>query len=193
MKLGEAFAEKLADSAVAEGLADALYATAPSPVGRLLVVVSDAGVCRIGFAEEDIESSLAEVAARIGPRILHSQRHTEAVTAALEAFFEGDPGALDVPVDMTLVRSDFQRSVLDALRSVGTGQVTTYGRLAATIGHPGAARAVGTALGRNPIPIVVPCHRVLPASGGVGGYGGGPERKRFLLRLEGASPEALLS
>lgn len=182
----DGFTERLADSAVAEGLADALYATAETPVGKLLVVVSGKGVCRIGFGEED--DALAEVASRIGPRVLRSRRHTEAIREQLDAFFETGDFEFDLPVDMALVRSAFQLEVLGALTDVQRGHVTTYGKLAHSIGHPGAARAVGTALGRNPVPIVVPCHRVLPSTGGVGGYGGGPERKRFLLTLEGVVP-----
>jgi methylated-DNA-[protein]-cysteine S-methyltransferase len=190
MKITQEFTEKLADSAVADGLADALFATASSPVGDLLVVVSREGVCRIGFGDEDIDEVLSEVADGLGPRILRSAAHTRMVTDQLEAFFSGGE-EFDLPVDFSLVRSAFQRRVLDALGDVPLGQVTTYREIADDIGHPRAARAVGTALGRNPIPIVVPCHRVLPSGGGVGGYGGGPDRKRYLLTLEGVEASRL--
>jgi methylated-DNA-[protein]-cysteine S-methyltransferase len=193
MKLDASFMEKLADSALGEGLADAVYGTGTSPIGSLLVVITDRGVCRIGFSEEQIDESLAEVAERVGPRILRSARHTSEVSERLEAYLEGASVDLDLPVDPALVRSAFQKDVLDALVEVERGSVTSYGALASAIGHPRAARAVGTALGRNPVPIVVPCHRVLPATGGVGGYGGGPARKRFLLSLEGVSPPLLIN
>jgi methylated-DNA-[protein]-cysteine S-methyltransferase len=190
MKVTEEFKERLADSAVSEGLADALFATVPSPIGDLLVVVSGAGVCRIAFGDEDSDDTLDEIAATFGPRVLRSNIHTKLVSEQLEAFFDGH-GGFDLPVDLTLVHSAFQRKVLDALADVPLGEVTTYGELADDIGHPRAARAVGTALGHNPIPIVVPCHRVLPSSGGVGGYGGSPWRKSFLLNLEGVEPSRL--
>ena len=190
MTITEGFTERLADSAVAEGVADALFATASSPIGALLVVVSGEGVCRIGFGEEDVDDVLAQVASTIGPRILRSGAHTKMVTQQLDAFFEGG-AEFDLPIDLTLARSAFQRRVLDALSDVPKGQFTTYGELADDIGHPRAARAVGTALGRNPVPIVVPCHRVLPSSGGVGGYGGSPWRKEYLLALEGVNASRL--
>jgi methylated-DNA-[protein]-cysteine S-methyltransferase len=189
-RLSDAFLDRLATTAAAEGLADAVYAAMPSPLGRLLVVQSDRGVCRIGFAEEPEDAILAQVAARLGSRVLRSRTDTAPAREQLEAYLEGDATALELPVDMRLVRSPFQRDVLDELRRVPRGDVTTYGRLAARIGRPRAVRATGTALGRNPVPIVVPCHRVLPSTGGVGNYGGGPERKRALLRLEGALPES---
>lgn len=190
MTITEEFMERLADSAVNDGLADALFATAPSPIGELLVVVSDRGVCRIGFGDEDADAILDDVASQMGPRILHSEMHTRIVGEQLEAFFDGQ-GEFDLPVDLALVRSGFQRKVLEALADVPMGEVTTYGELADDIGHPRAARAVGTALGRNPVPIVVPCHRVLPTGGGVGGYGGSPWRKTFLLNLEGVEASRL--
>ena len=184
--LPDALLERLGSAAVAEGLADAVYGVTDSPLGRLLVVQTARGVCRIGFAEEAEDAILAEIARRLGPRVVRSRAETSAAREELEAYLEGDRVTFDLPVDLALVRSPFQLDVLTELRRVPRGEVTTYGSLAARIGRPGAMRATGTALGRNPIPIVVPCHRVVPSSGGVGNYGGGAQRKRALLELEGA-------
>jgi methylated-DNA-[protein]-cysteine S-methyltransferase len=191
MTLNDGFLERLAASAAAEGLIDASFSEVPTPLGRLLVVQTSVGVCRIGFPEEDPRSVLAAVAAGVGPRVVRSERETRPAAEALVMYLEGASPQLPVPVDLSLVRSDFQRSVLQQLvKDVGRGSVTTYGALAARIGRPKAVRATGTALGRNPVPIVVPCHRVLPGGGGVGNYGGGADRKRWLLALEGAPSTA---
>jgi methylated-DNA-[protein]-cysteine S-methyltransferase len=178
--------ESVAAAAVREGLADALFTRVATPIGRLLVVQGADGIVRVGFQEEAEDEVLAQAAAVTGPRVLASDRELAATREAFDAYFagEGDPHGL--PVDLRLVRAPFRRRVLEELQRVGPGQVVTYGGLAARSGHPRAARAVGTACARNPVPIVVPCHRVLPGSGGVGSYGGGPERKRALLELEGA-------
>ncbi|MGH2729605.1 MAG: methylated-DNA--[protein]-cysteine S-methyltransferase [Actinomycetota bacterium] len=185
MKLTSEFLDRLAGAAVDADLADALYAPVDTPLGRLLVVLTPQGVCRIAYPGEPDERLLADVARRIGPRVIASREATQAARDALAAYLEGEAPSLELPVDFGLAPTGFTRRVLRGVARVPKGRVTTYGALAARIGHPGAARATGTALGRNPIPILVPCHRVLPGSGGVGGYGGGSERKRFLLELEG--------
>ena len=184
--LPAALAERIASAAIAEGLVDAVYDTLPSPIGPLLVVQSELGICRIGFASESSDEALAGVAATIGPRVVRSAAETAAARDAIAAYLEGDQLALPLPVDLRLVHSSFRRVVLDTLRAVPRGQTVTYGELATRAGHPRAFRAVGTTCATNPIPILVPCHRVLPATGGIGNYGGGPERKRVLLELEGA-------
>ena len=179
--------DAIASAAVREGLADAVYTRLSTPIGTLLVVQGEHGVIRVGFPEESADLLLAQVAARLGPRIVASDRELAATRDVFSSYFEGDDERLDVPVDLSLVRSDFRRAALTTLRDqVGPGDVVTYGALAAKIGRPNAARAVGSACARNPVPIVVPCHRVVPGSGGVGAYGGGPARKRQLLALEGA-------
>ncbi len=186
--LPEALLADLAAAAVAEGLADAVYTRLDSPIGRLLVVSGPAGICRIGFEDESDDAQLAEVAARLGPRVVASDAELAAVRDALGEYFEGGSrdGLAALDVDLALVASPFRRTVLETLRaSVAPGATTSYGSLGARAGHPRAARAVGTAMARNPVPIVVPCHRVLPGSGGVGSYAGGPARKRALLQLEG--------
>ena len=190
MTLPQHLLDRIASAAVAEGLADAVYTRLKTPIGTLTVVQGARGVVRVGFEAEPVDALLAEVAAGLGPRIVASDQELSATRDALEAYFEGTDEALDLPVDLALVRSAFRRDALTELRSVGAGQVVTYGELARRIDHPRAARAIGSACARNPIPIIVPCHRVLPGSGGVGNYGGGPELKRRLLAHEGALPTA---
>ena len=180
--------DAIASAAVREGLADAVYTHLPTPIGTLLVVQGEHGVVRLGFPEEREDLLLAQVAAGVGPRIVASDRELAATRDVLSAYFEGADERLDLPVDLSLVRSDFRRTALETLRDeVGPGQVLTYGALAARAGHPKAARAVGSACATNPVPIIVPCHRFLPGSGGVGSYAGGPDRKRRLLAHEGAT------
>jgi len=185
--LPESLLEAVASAAVREGIADAIFTRLSTPIGRLLVVQGERGVVRVGFEEEPEDRVLAEVAAGLGPRILASDRELAATRDTLDAYFagEGDPHAL--PVDLSLVAAPFRHAVLETLHdSVPRGEVVTYGALAQRAGNPRAYRAAATACARNPIPILVPCHRVLPGTGGIGNYGGGPARKRALLELEGA-------
>jgi methylated-DNA-[protein]-cysteine S-methyltransferase len=185
--LSEQFLDRLASAAVQDGLADAVYTTLKTPIGPLLVVQGERGVLRIAFEGEPEDVTLAGVAAGVGPRIVRSDRELAATRDALSAYLEGDDDTLALPVDLALARGPFRRAVLDTLhREVHRGEVVTYGELAEQAGNPRAVRAVGTACATNPVPIVVPCHRVLPASHKLGNYGGGPERKRVLLTLEGA-------
>ena len=178
--------DAIASAAVREGLADAVFTRLSTPLGRLLVVDGPNGICRIGFQEEPEDSLLAQVAARYGPRIVASDRELSDERERLLAYLEGEDVALELPVDLSLVAAPFRRAVLEQLHGgVARGAVVTYGELAARSGHPRAARAVGSACARNPVPIVVPCHRVVPGTGGIGNYGGGVERKRTLLTLEG--------
>jgi methylated-DNA-[protein]-cysteine S-methyltransferase len=185
--LSEQFLDRLASAAVQEGLADAVYTTLKTPIGRLLVVQGGGGVLRIAFEDEPEDVTLAGVAAGVGPRLVRSDRELEATRDTLSAYLEGDDDTLGLPVDLTLASGPFRRSVLDTLhREVHRGEVITYGELAREAGNPRAVRAVGSACATNPVPIVVPCHRVLPATHKLGNYGGGPDRKRALLTLEGA-------
>lgn len=178
--------ENVAAEAVREGIADALFTRVPTPIGDLLVVQGDRGVVRVGFHEDPEDVILREVAGGLGPRILRADRELAQTREAIEAFFAGD-GELDVPYDLRLVRSPFRRQVLETLAGeVGRGHTIRYGELARRVGAPKAARAAGTACATNPVPVVVPCHRVLPSTGGVGNYGGGAPRKVQLLQIEGA-------
>jgi len=169
--------------ATQEGLLDVAYAETDSPVGRLLVAVTPRGLVRVAYEGEPEDEVLDEIARRVSPRLLRAPERTDEIRRELDAYFAGQRHAFDLPVDWSLV-SGFARRVLRATARVPFGEVTTYGAVAAEAGSPRAARATGNALGGNPIPIVVPCHRVLHSGGGLGGYSGGLDRKRFLLALE---------
>jgi methylated-DNA-[protein]-cysteine S-methyltransferase len=184
--LPDSLLESVAAAAVREGLADALFTRLSTPIGRLLVVSGPEGLVRIAFETEAEDAALAEVAAALGPRVIGSDREMTVPRDALSAYFEGGE-ALDLPVDLRLAAAPFRRAVLEELREVPRGATVSYGELAARAGNPKAARAVGTACARNPVPIVVPCHRVLPGTGRLGSYRGGPERKAALLSLEGVA------
>jgi methylated-DNA-[protein]-cysteine S-methyltransferase len=175
---------KFRDAAASAGLLDVAYDLADSPVGTLLVAANARGLCRISFDPEP-ERELDRLASTFGARVLRSAGPVDPVRRELDEYFEGERTEFDLPVDLTPL-PDFQRAVLQKLRLVPYGHVDTYGSLASKIGKPRAARAVGGALNRNPIPIVVPCHRIVGAGGSLVGYAGGLERKQALLGLEGA-------
>jgi methylated-DNA-[protein]-cysteine S-methyltransferase len=170
-----------------EGLLDVAYGTYDSPVGRLTVMITPRGLVRLSYPGEGIEDQLQELADRVSPRILEAPERTDDVRRQLDAYFAGRRGGFDVPIDWRLVRG-FAGDVLRATARIPFGSVSSYREVATAAGSPNAYRAAGNALGSNPIPIVVPCHRVLPAGGGLGGYTGGLERKRYLLQLEGVLP-----
>ncbi|HEY7527414.1 MAG TPA: methylated-DNA--[protein]-cysteine S-methyltransferase [Candidatus Limnocylindria bacterium] len=181
----ERTAADLARRAAAAGLADVAYGTMDSPVGPLLVAVTDRGLVRVAFSSERSEEVLAELASRVSPRVLRDPARTDEIRRELDEYFAGQRRRFDVRVDWSLVRG-FAQGVLRATARVPFGTTTTYRQMAEAAGSPRASRAAGNALGSNPIPIVVPCHRVLHSGGGLGGYAGGLERKRTLLTLEGA-------
>ena len=169
-----------------EGLIDVAVATVDSPVGGLLVAATPQGLVRLAFDPERVLDDLAE---RISPRVVEAPVRLDPVRRELDEYFEGQRLAFDLVIDWSLT-GGFRRSVLEATARIPSGHVITYGALAAQVGKPSAARAVGNAVGSNPVAIVVPCHRVVPAGGGVGNYGGGPDRKAFLLELEHAETSA---
>jgi methylated-DNA-[protein]-cysteine S-methyltransferase len=175
--------ERFRARAAEERLLDVAYDFTDSPVGQLLVAATERGLCRISF-DPDPERELDELARVHGVRVLRSARPLEETRRELGEYFERRRTAFDIPVDVAGL-APFQRQVLSELAQVPYGETATYGGLAARIGKPRAARAVGGALNRNPIPIVLPCHRVVGASGKLVGYAGGIERKRALLALEG--------
>lgn len=166
---------------------DVSYVLEDTVVGRLLIAVRPSGaVVTCAYAPDTAseERWLTRLAGAVSPRVLRHPAPTDAVRRALAAYLAGAARSVDVPADLALA-TDFQREVLTGLAAtVGYGERTTYAVLASAVDHPGAARAVGTALGGNPLCIVLPCHRVLPAAGGVGGYAGGPAAKEHLLALE---------
>jgi methylated-DNA-[protein]-cysteine S-methyltransferase len=175
---------ELARRADEEGVLDVAYGIADSPLGPLTVIVTRRGLVRLSYGNEAVDEQLDEVAARVSPRILASPERTDAVRRQLDEYFAGARRGFDVPIDWRLVRG-FAGDVLRATARIPFGSVSSYREVATEAGSPNAYRAAGNALGSNPIPIVVPCHRVLHAGGGLGGYTGGLERKRFLLDLEG--------
>jgi methylated-DNA-[protein]-cysteine S-methyltransferase len=184
--LPETLLEAVASAAVREGLADAVFTRLSTPIGRLLVVQGPRGIVRIGFEEEAEDGLLAEVAGRLGPRIVASDRELAGTRDTLSAYLEGEGDTLELPVDLELVHAPFRHKVLETLHdTVSRGEVVTYGKLAERSGNARAFRAAATACARNPVPLVVPCHRVVPSGGGIGNYGGGVRRKEALLRLEG--------
>ena len=178
-------ARRLSARVAAEGLADVSYTTADSPFGTLLLAATRRGLVRVAFPEEEVDSVLERLARRVSPRIVEAAAPLDPVRGELEEYFAGRRRAFGVPLDWMLV-GRFGRQVLRVTSEIPYGGVLSYGEVAAEAGSPRGSRAAGNALGSNPIPIVVPCHRVLRAGGALGGYGGGVERKRWLLELEGA-------
>jgi methylated-DNA-[protein]-cysteine S-methyltransferase len=184
----KALAVGLAERAETARLLDVAYAELDSPIGELIVFVTPRGLLRVKYADEPIESVLADVAARVSPRILRAPARTDDVRRELDGYFALRRRRFELPIDWSLVRG-FAGGVLRQTARIPFGDVRSYGQVAAQAGSPRAARAAGNALGSNPIPIVVPCHRVLLANGNLGGYSGGLDRKRYLLALEGSLPK----
>jgi methylated-DNA-[protein]-cysteine S-methyltransferase len=180
-----AAAEAFLARAEREGLVDVAYATIDSPVGSLLVAETRKGLVRVSFGENyPHDRVLSELAEDVSPRVLEAPVRLDAIRRQLDEYFEGRRTEFDVPLDWRLTHG-FGRRVLRHTAQIPYGRVSTYKTVAGEAGSPRGARAAGNALGANPIPIVVPCHRVLHSGGGLGGYGGGIERKVFLLELEG--------
>jgi len=172
------------DAAAAENLLDVGFDVVDSPIGPLLVAATGRGLCRVWF-KPDPEQQLDSLARTFGPRVLRSHASVEGAHRQLDEYFAGSRESFELDVDLR-VAAPFARHVLEELSRVPYGQTTTYGALAARVGAPSAARAVGTVMNRNPIPIVLPCHRVVGANGSLTGYAGGLDVKERLLRLEGA-------
>jgi len=177
------------EAAAAAGLLDVAYDLAETPVGTLLVAATDRGLCRVSF-DPQLEREAEWLAQAFGVRVLRAAKPVEAVRRQLDEYFEGTRTRFELPVDLR-PSAPFSREVLRRLARVPYGEVTTYGALARAAHRPQAARAVGTVMNRNPIPIVLPCHRVVGADGSLVGYGGGLDRKRLLLSLEGAIDQPL--
>ena len=172
------------DAAAAEGLLVVAYDLVDSPVGQLLVAVTDQGLCEIHYDPEP-EREEEQLARAFGVRVLRSPKPTDQVRRQLDEYFAGKRKNFELHLDLRLAR-EFGRAVLEELARVPSGELTTYANLAARAGRPRAARAVGTVMNRNPVPIVLPCHRVVGSTGSLVGYAGGLDRKRMLLELEGA-------
>ena len=181
----DAGAARLAAGAAAEGLIDVAFATTDSPVGPMLLATTPRGLVRVAFATERPDDVLAELSRDVSPRVLESPAELDQARRELEEYFEQRRERFDLPLDWRL-SGGFRRDALKALARVPYGATVTYSELASRAGRPRAQRAAGSACGSNPIPIVVPCHRVVRTGGAIGNYGGGPEIKQFLLGLEGA-------
>lgn len=176
---------KVAERAEREGLLDVAYAQADSPFGPLTVAATERGLVLLAYPEHELDDLLQRLAGEVSPRVLEAPARLDGVRRELEEYFEGDRREFDTPVDFSLSRG-FYRRVLEATARIGYGQTSTYAGVAADAGSPKAVRAAGSGLGSNPIPVVVPCHRVLRSGGALGGYTGGLDRKEFLLSLEHA-------
>jgi methylated-DNA-[protein]-cysteine S-methyltransferase len=176
--------EKLKQRAAAEGLLDVAYTTTDSPYGPLLLAKTERGLVRVGLPNQDADELLADLAARVSPRVLEAPKELDGVRRELDLYFEGKLDRFDLPLDWRL-SGGFRQRVLRAINRIPYGQTRSYTEMARKAGNERAVRAAGTACGSNPIPLVVPCHRVLRTGGALGGYGGGLPMKEGLLELEG--------
>lgn len=177
--------DSLVGAAAEAGLVDVAYRTIDSPVGTLLLAATQQGLVRVAFDREDHDLVLVGLADRISPRVLLAPGRLDAAARQLSEYFDGARRTFDLEVDFRL-SSGFRRAVLAHLPEIGYGRTESYSQVAAAAGSPRAVRAVGTACATNPIPLVVPCHRVVRADGSFGDYRGGPAAKKLLLTLEGA-------
>ncbi|MCK6209533.1 methylated-DNA--[protein]-cysteine S-methyltransferase [Georgenia sp. EYE_87] len=177
---------RLVARAAEQDLLDVAVRTLDSPVGELLLAATPAGLLRIAFDVEGHDAVLDRLARTVSPRILHAPGRLDVVAHELDEYFAGRRRSFDVPLDLRLT-AGFRREVLDHLADVGYGRTVTYTELAAASGRPRAVRAAASACATNPVPLVVPCHRVLRADGTLGGYLGGLDAKRTLLELERAA------
>jgi methylated-DNA-[protein]-cysteine S-methyltransferase len=174
----------LTAAAAAAGLLDVAYATLDSPLGKLLLAATPEGLVRLAYIEYyDQESVLEQLAQKVSPRVLAAPRRLDEPRRELDQYFAGERREFEFPLDWRLSHG-FSRRVLEATARIPYGATGTYKQMATEAGSAGASRAAGNALGSNPIPIIVPCHRILHADGGLGGYTGGLDKKRLLLAVE---------
>ena len=176
--------QRLTDRASEEGLLDVAYTTMDSPFGTLLLATTPRGLVRVGLPNQDEEELLEDLAIRVSPRVLEAPTQLDEARRELDLYFEGRLRAFELPLDWQLT-DGFRARVQRAIARIPYGKTRSYTEMAASAGNERAVRAAGTACGSNPLPIVVPCHRVLRAGGALGGYGGGLPMKRALLRMEG--------
>lgn len=175
--------DRLGRAAADADLLDVAYRTLDSPLGRLLLAATPRGLVRVAFETETDDEVLGELAARISPRVLADARRLDPVARELDDYFAGRRQAFDLAVDLTLA-AGFRREVIELLPRIPYGSTASYREVAQMAGNPGATRAVGTACARNPVPLVLPCHRVVRSDGTTGAYRGGPAAKLALLALE---------
>jgi methylated-DNA-[protein]-cysteine S-methyltransferase len=177
---------KLAAAAQRDGLLDLAYRVLDTPIGALLLAATEQGLVRVAFEVQDHDAVLAGLADAVSPRILHAPARLDAVAGELDEYFAGRRRTFDVALDFRLSHG-FRREVLAHLREIGYGRTESYAQVATAAGSPKAVRAVGTACATNPLPVVVPCHRVVRSDGSSGGYAGGADAKQTLLSLEAAA------
>jgi methylated-DNA-[protein]-cysteine S-methyltransferase len=184
-----ALAARTAARAADEGLAEIAYALIDAPVGRIVAAATPRGLLRLAYELDNggVDAILDQMARRLSPRIVEAPARLDDVRRELDEYFDGRRREFDLALDWRLARTGFTRRVLEATNRIPFGATSTYRDVAGAAGSPKAFRAAGGALGSNPIPIVVPCHRVLASGGGLGGYTGGLDRKRLLLGIEGAA------
>ena len=187
-KATDSATDKFKARAAEEGLLDVAYTSADSPFGQLLLARTGRGLVRVGLPNQDADELLAELAERVSPRVLEAPAELDEVQRELDLYFTGKLDHFDLPLDWQL-SGGFRQRVLRAIDRIPYGQTRTYTEMALEAGNERAVRAAGTACGSNPIPLVVPCHRVLRTSGALGGYGGGLPMKQALLELEGVLDE----
>ncbi|OBC12460.1 cysteine methyltransferase [Mycobacterium sp. 852013-50091_SCH5140682] len=178
--------ERLAADAQRDGVLDIAYRIVDSPVGQLLLAATEQGMVRVAYAREDHDAVLQTLADRISPRILNAPGRLDLAARELDEYFAGARREFDLPLDWRL-SAGFRSTVLHHLPEIGYGQTASYAAVARLAGNPKAVRAVGTACATNPLPVVVPCHRVVRSDGAMGGYLGGVDAKRLLLDLESAA------
>lgn len=178
--------ERLVRTAAAGHELDLTYRTVDSPLGRLLVAATDAGLVRVAFDIEDHDAVLESLSARVGPRVLRDDKGLDTAARQLDAYFADARSRFDVPLDLRLAHG-FRLDVLHHLQEIPAGTTESYTQVANATGRPRAVRAVGSACGSNPLPIVIPCHRVLRSDGSLGGYLGGLPAKEWLLAHEAAA------
>jgi methylated-DNA-[protein]-cysteine S-methyltransferase len=176
----------LEDAADREGILDVAYRTIDTPVGSLLLAATRAGLVRVAFDSQDHDVVLEQLASMVSPRILRAPKRLDPVAREIDEYFARRRTSFDVPLDFAL-STGFRRSVLEHLPQIAYGRTESYADVARTVGNPKAVRAVGSACATNPMPVVIPCHRVLRTDGTLGGYVGGPEAKAALLDLEAAA------
>jgi methylated-DNA-[protein]-cysteine S-methyltransferase len=184
----ERAAARLAAEAERRGLLDVAYATVDSPLGPLYAAATPRGLVMLAYGDVPLEVRLERLAREVSPRILEAPARLDPVRRELDEYFAGVRRAFEVPIDWSPLRG-YTREVLRRTAEIPYGEARSYAEIADRAGSPRGWRATGNALGANPMPIVVPCHRVLTSSGRIGGYTGGVDRKRFLLALEGVEPD----
>jgi methylated-DNA-[protein]-cysteine S-methyltransferase len=177
--------QRLERNADTDGLLDVAYRTIDTPVGTLLLATTTVGLVRVAYDIEDHDAVLAGLATVVSPRILRAPARLDSVARQIDEYFAKRRTAFEVPIDLRLAEG-FRRNVIEHLRDIGYGRRESYATVAAAIGHPRAVRAVGTACAHNPLPVVIPCHRVVRSDGSTGQYVGGPLAKSTLLHLEAA-------